>query len=132
MTLAPLPHVFPFRFVDTVAEPLSSDGVGAVRAVVTSNARAQQGLPLLSLPVAVEMMAQSALLLQGGDPEVGRRGFLAGVDRARIRGAIRPGDELVVRIRIAARFGPLVRFSARMMRGPKVVAQAEISVKTGS
>jgi len=129
--LEPLPHVFPFRFVETTLEPLSADGAGSVRVVVSTDARALRGLEALPLPVAVEMMAQAALLLQGGDPEVGRSGFLAALGRVRLRGVVRPGDELVARVRITARLGPLVRFSARLERGRRLVASAEISVKTG-
>jgi len=132
MALAPLPHVYPFRFVDTILCPITPEGGGSVRAVISSNSRSLAGLPWLPLPVAVEMMAQAALLLQGGDPEVGRKGFLVGVDRVRIRGAIRPGDELLIRVKIAARFGTLVRFSAEIFRGNHRVGNAEISVKTGS
>lgn len=132
MSLAPLPHVFPFRFVERILDPLGETGEGTVRAVVSSNDFAQRAMPLLPLPVAVEMMAQAALLLQGGDPEVGRKGFLAAVGGVRLSGAIRPGDELAIRIRIAGRFGPMVRFSARMTRGTRLVGRAEITVKTGT
>lgn len=132
MNLPPLPHVFPFRFVERIRSRLSVNGEGTVRAVVSANAFAQQALPLLPLPVAVEMMAQAALLLQGGDPEIGRKGFLAAVDRVRLTGAIRPGDELEIRIRIAGRFGPMVRFSAHMTQGSRAVGRAEITVKTGN
>ena len=102
-----------------------------MRAVLSTNARSFAGLTVLPLPVAVEMMAQSALLLQGGDPEVGRKGFLAAVDGVRLRGVVRAGDELAIDVVIAGKFGPLVRFSAKARRGRKVVATAEITVKTG-
>ncbi len=129
--LAPLPHVFPFRFVETIVDPLSPGGEGSVRAVVSADARSTQRLSTLPIPVAVEMMAQSALLLQGGDPAVGRKGFLVGLNRVRLRGVVRPGDELEIKVKIAGRFGPMVRFSARMLRGSKVVGTADITVKTG-
>lgn len=131
MSLAPLPHVFPFRFVETVRSPFTNDGAGSVRAVVSSDARAIRHLTFVPLPLAIEMMAQAALLLQGGDPATGRKGFLAGIGGARLLAAIRPGDELDIRVRMTARLGPVARFSASIWSGPRLVARSELSVKSG-
>ena len=77
MVFQPLPHAFPFRFADGVVER-TGPAEGRVRACMTANAQSVRGT---GFPVAVlaELVAQSALLLQGGDAALGRKGFLAGL-----------------------------------------------------
>ena len=75
MDFQPLPHAFPFRFADGVVER-TGPAEGRVRATVTANAAAVRatGFPTAAL---AELVAQSALLLQGGDAALGRKGFSA-------------------------------------------------------
>ncbi len=104
-----LPHVYPFRFVERTVEK-RGPAEGCVRALVTGNGRrtdADGFLPPLTL---VEVIAQSALLLEGGDPGIGRSGFLAGVSDFVFDRAPETGDLLSVDVRIVAVLGPIVRF----------------------
>ncbi len=88
---AELPHVYPFRFVETVLEPRDADfSRGTVRVSVSANGRAAAGEEWQSPLLLAEAIAQSALLLEGGDPEVGRTGFLAGLDGFEVK-TPRPG-----------------------------------------
>ena len=82
MTTAALPHAYPFRFVDTVSQRprrrLSRAGARRIR--VSANGRAAMGEAWQSPLLFAEAIAQAALLLEAGDAEAGRRGFLAGIE----------------------------------------------------
>lgn len=130
MTFQPLPHVFPFRFADAVA---SSGGraEGRVRAAVTAGADASRGGPLAATLFG-ELIAQAALLLEGGDPGLGRRGFLAGVSDLVVARAAVPGDVLDVDVAVAGRFGDTVKFDGRVTDETGAeVARGSIVVKSG-
>ncbi len=104
-----LPHVYPFRFVERTVEK-RGPAEGRVRALVTGSGRrtgADGFLPPLTL---VEVVAQAALLLEGGDPGVGRSGFLAGVSDFTFDRTPESGDLLNVDVRIVGVLGPIVRF----------------------
>jgi len=76
--LAPLPHAYTFRFVDSIVRERNEDfSSGTVSVRVAGNARASRGGPWPSPLLLAEAIAQSALLLEGGDADLGRRGFLA-------------------------------------------------------
>jgi hypothetical protein len=127
----PLPHVFPFRFADGVVERTGSDG-GRVKASVTANADAVRasGFPAAAL---AELVAQSALLLQGGDAALGRKGFLAGVSDFSIQRLPVAGDVLTVDVSIAGRFGDAVKIEGVVRDGEGgAVARGSVTVKQGS
>ena len=131
MTFRPLPHVFPFRFADTVVAP-AGRAEGRVRATVTAGAQASQGGPLAATLYG-ELIAQSALLLEGGDADLGRRGFLAGIsDLVVVREAL-PGDVLDVDVTVAGRFGDSVKLDGRISDGSGAeLARGSIVVRHGS
>jgi 3-hydroxymyristoyl/3-hydroxydecanoyl-(acyl carrier protein) dehydratase len=126
-----LPHVYPFRFVERTLEK-RGPAEGRVRALVTVNGRrteAGEALPPLTL---VEVVAQAALLLEGGDPGMGRSGFLAGVSDFTFETAPRSGDLLEVDVRIAGVLGPIVRFEGTVTDGEgRRVCSGAVTVKKG-
>src|ERR1700682_919611 len=116
MTTGGLPHAYPFRFVDPVLEkPSRRSSPGRVRVRVTANGRAAMGEMWRSPLLLAEAIAQAALLLEGGDPESFRDGFLAGIDGFEATRAPRAGETLSVRVRLAARFGAIVRFDGEVL-----------------
>lgn len=130
---AELPHAYPFRFVETVREPRNEDfSRGAVRVAVSANARAAAGEAWSSPLLLAEAIAQSALLLEGGDPEVGRTGFLAGIDGFQASRAPRAGETLEVRVRLAARFGAIVKFDGEVFCGAESLARGSVLVRRGT
>lgn len=135
---ARLPHGYPFRFVDVVLrERDAAFTSGTVSARVTSNGRAAMGEGWASPLLLVEALAQSALLLEGGDADIGRRGFLAGIEGFEAERAPRAGETLRIEVRLAGRFGAIVRFEgevygdrARLARGAIIVRRGEGSPTT--
>ena len=131
MASANLPHAYPFRFVDVVLRPAGADfSDGQVSAAVTANGRFAFGESGSSTLLA-EALAQAALLLQGGDPEVGRRGFLAGIDGFQVDRLPRPGDQLQIDVRLIARFGSIVKFEGEVRSGSETLARGGILVRQG-
>ncbi len=132
MTLTPLPHVYPFRFVDRVIEERDAAFArGRVGLTVSAGQRAAAGVEWGTPLLLAEAIAQSALLLEGGDPEIGRSGFLAGLDNFSASRAPRAGEKLAVDIRLTARFGPLVKFEGVVSSEGEEIARGEILVRQG-
>jgi 3-hydroxymyristoyl/3-hydroxydecanoyl-(acyl carrier protein) dehydratase len=130
MTFQELPHVFPFRFADAVLAQ-TGRAAGRVRATVTADAEASRGGPLAATLYG-ELIAQSALLLEGGDADLGRRGFLAGIcDLVVVRQAA-PGDVLDVDVSVAGRLGDTVKFDGTVADASGAeVARGSILVRQG-
>jgi 3-hydroxymyristoyl/3-hydroxydecanoyl-(acyl carrier protein) dehydratase len=129
---ASLPHAYPFRFVDTVLEERDAEFTrGRVRASVTSNARAAMGEQWGSPLLLAEAIAQAALLLQGGDAEAARGGFLAGLDGFEAKRAPRAGEMLCVDVRLTARFGPVIRFEGEVTSAGEEIAHGGILIRRG-
>ncbi len=131
MAFQPLPHAFPFRFADGVVER-TGPAEGRVRASMTANAEAMRdtGFPTA---VLAELVAQSALLLQGGDAALGRKGFLAGISDFSVQRLPVAGDVLTIDVSIAGRLGDAVKFDGivRDAEG-RAVARGAVTVKQGS
>ena len=127
-----LPHVYPFRFVDrevTKTGPAS----GSVRATMTANARRVESDSGLAPMTLVELIAQAALLLQGGDAELGRSGFLAGFSDVQIHRIPEAGDVLTIEVTMAGRLGPVVKFDGSITDDSgRAVASSGITVRQGT
>jgi 3-hydroxymyristoyl/3-hydroxydecanoyl-(acyl carrier protein) dehydratase len=132
MATAELPHTYPFRFVDTVEEPRDAAfSRGRVRARVSANERVAMGETWASPLLYAEAIAQAALLLEGGDPERGRNGFLAGIESFTAERLPRAGETLEIAVKLAARFGAIVRFDGEVTCGSDVVARGSVLVRQG-
>ena len=126
------PHVYPFRFVDTVSRA-AGEGFsgGAVRIRVSANARAAMGEEWRSPLLYAEAIAQAALLLEGGDAAAGRRGFLAGLSGFESTRLPRAGETLEVDVRLVGSFGPVFRFDGQVASGDETVARGSVLVRKG-
>ena len=131
MDFQTLPHAFPFRFADRVIER-TGPAQGRVRATVTADAAAVRatGFPAAAL---AELVAQSALLLAGGDPALSRKGFLAGLSDFSVERLPEPGDVLLVDVALAGRLGDAVKFEGVVTDGEGgAVARGAVTVKQGT
>ncbi len=100
--------------------------------LVTANARRVEDGMLAPFTLA-ELVAQAALLLQGGDPEIGRSGYLAGFSGFTISAVPEAGDALVVDVRLAGRLGPIVKFEGSIAdETGRHVASGAVTVKQGT
>jgi len=129
---ASLPHAYPFRFVELVLEERDADfSRGRVRVSLTANARALMGEQWPTPMLLAEAIAQSALLLEGGDAEIGRSGFLAGIEGFALRRPPRAGEILTVDVKLTAKLGPMVRFDGEVTSGGEEIARGGVLVRKG-
>ena len=127
-----LPHEYPFRFVELVLEERDARfSRGSVRVSITANARAAMGEEWRSPLLLAEAIAQSALLLEGGDAEAGRRGFLAGIENFRAVRPPRAGEVLRVQVRLSGRFGAMAKFEGEVYAEGESIAEGGILVRKG-
>jgi 3-hydroxymyristoyl/3-hydroxydecanoyl-(acyl carrier protein) dehydratase len=132
MSGAAFPHAYPFRFVDTVSQRPGADfQEGRVRIRVTGNSRAASGETWQTGLLYPEAIAQAALLLEGGDPEAARRGYLAGITGLSIERAPRAGETLEISVRLHGRFGAMHRFEGEVRSGEEVLARGSVLVRKG-
>jgi len=127
---AGLPHDYPFRLVDTVSQEAGPDFAdGRVRVRVSANAWGARGEAWRSPLLLAEAVAQSALLLEGGDAESARSGFLAGLEGFAFTRSPRAGETLEIRVRLAARFGAVARFDGEVR---SLDEADEVAIATGA
>jgi hypothetical protein len=126
-----IPHAWPFRFVEATSS-VTGPSSGRVRAAVTANGRRTEGGAALAPLTLAEMIAQSALLLTGDGPEVGKGGFLAGISDFTVEKTPRAGDRLEVDVKLAAHLGPVVKFEGIIRDDAGVtVARGSVTVRRG-
>ena len=128
-----LPHRYPFLLVDKVVE--FSKEPPFIRAVkhVTWNEPFFQGHfpgePLMPGVLILEALAQTGVIFfKNVCPEYRDRLFvLAGIDKARFRAPVYPGDVLVLELDgFKARRG-IIKSWGKALVGDKVVAEAELT-----
>lgn len=127
-----LPHRYPMLLLDRVLE-ISEDGK-RIKGLknVTANEQFFQGhfpgAPVMPGVLIVEAMAQCAAVLFLRDIEDREKKLFlfGGVDKARFRKPVLPGDQLVMECEVLQRRGGTVRVRGVARVGDAVVAEAEL------
>ena len=117
-----LPHAYPFRLVEGRAD-------GSVWVLVTIDAAWSRGVAELPRFLAVEALAQSAILALAGSgeaPGAARGGLLAGLDDVRFVLPLMAGDRLEARATLLGRLGPLVKVRGELRRDGEIAVEADL------
>jgi 3-hydroxyacyl-[acyl-carrier-protein] dehydratase len=123
-----LPHRYPFLLVDRIVERKPGELARAYKNVTINEPFFMghfPGYPVMPGVLILEALAQTAGLALPDDGE-GRMGLLTGIDRARIRRPVGPGDRLDLVARITRRHGSAVRAEGTASVDGETVAEAEI------
>ncbi len=128
-----LPHRYPFLLVDRV---LASEPGRFIRAVknVTINepffAGHFPGFPVMPGVLIIEALAQAAAILshltRGTSPDSRSLIFFAGIDRARFRRQVVPGDQLILEATIVRIVRGVGKFETRALVDGEVAAEGEL------
>ena len=128
-----LPHRYPFLLVDRV---LSCDPGKSIVALknVTINEPFFQGhfpnYPVMPGVLIIECMAQAAAILtfhsEQAKPDEGSVYFFVGIDNARFKKPVVPGDTLRLEVAISRHVRGIWKFSAQAWVGEIMAAESEI------
>jgi 3-hydroxyacyl-[acyl-carrier-protein] dehydratase len=126
-----LPHRYPFLLVDRVIESVPGKRLVAIKNV-TINEPFFQGhfpsKPVMPGVLLIEAMAQATGLLAMESADVPKEAiyYLVGVDKARFKRPVVPGDQLVFEVEVLKHRRDIWVFAAEAKVDGSVVASAEI------
>jgi len=125
-----LPHRYPFLLVDRIEE-LESERVVGIKNVTVNEpffAGHFPDYPVMPGVLIIEAMAQVAgvLVLSGIPDRKNKLVLLAGVDGAKFRKPVRPGDQLRMEMKVLRSRATMAKVSGTATVDGVVVAEAEI------
>jgi 3-hydroxyacyl-[acyl-carrier-protein] dehydratase len=126
-----LPHRYPFLLVDRVLELEKGKRIKAIKNV-TANEQYFVGhfphRPVMPGVIMLEALAQASAILAfdniGVLPDETNVFYFAGIDGARFKRPVEPGDQLVLHSNLDRSKGGLVKFSAQATVDGQVVVEA--------
>ncbi len=122
-----LPHRYPFLLVDRILELVPDLRVVGLKNVTANEpffAGHFPGRPVMPGVLIVEALAQTACVLMGD--ESGLIPMFMGIDKARFRRPVTPGDQLRLEVEVLRRRRNVARVSGRAFVGDNLVAEAEM------
>ena len=130
-----LPHRYPFLMVDRVIECRKGESIRAIKNV-TANEPFFPGhfphRPVMPGVMIIEALAQAAGILAfvTADvvPDDSTRFYFVGIDKARFRTPVEPGDQVVLTAKLERTMRGIWKFSAVAYVGDAEVASAELMV----
>ncbi len=128
-----LPHRYPFLLVDRVVEMELGKTVTAIKNVTINEPFFPghfPGAPVMPGVLILEAMAQAAALLsfktKGYTPEQIGVVYFAGIDGARFKKPVKPGDQLVLKIEIVREMRGIWKYKGRAEVDGVMAAEAEL------
>ncbi len=135
--LSSLPHRYPFLMIDRVLERGELDGVAWVTCLknVTANepwcAGHFPGRPIMPGVLQLEAMAQAGVFLLSDAIPEGKLAFLTGVENARFKKPVTPGDQLRITARLEYFRRNLGKTNCEISVEGVVVSRADILFAVG-
>jgi 3-hydroxyacyl-[acyl-carrier-protein] dehydratase len=131
--LKQLPHRYPILLVDRVLEMEKGVKIKAVKNV-TINEPFFTGhfphRPVMPGVLMLEALAQAAALLSfdalGATPDDNTVYYFAGIDGARFKRPVEPGDQLILEVAIDRMKAGIFKFKARALVEDEVAVEAEL------
>lgn len=128
-----LPHRYPFLLIDRVLECSPGENLVALKNV-TYNEPFFTGhfphRPVMPGVLILEAMAQATGLLafatQGSAPQANELYYFVGIDKARFREPVEPGDQVLFHVKILATKRGIWKFAGRAEVDGNLVAEAEL------
>jgi len=128
-----LPHRYPFLLVDKVLEVVAGESITAVKNITINEhffTGHFPGNPVMPGVLVIEALAQAAGILayitENALPEDGTLYYLAGVDNARFKRIVLPGDQLILTSKFIKTKHGIAKFSATACVGKELACSAEL------
>jgi 3-hydroxyacyl-[acyl-carrier-protein] dehydratase len=133
--LRQLPHRYPFLLVDRVLECKEGESIRALKNV-TYNEPFFPGhfpyRPVMPGVIIIEALAQTAGILAFRTakvlPDEETRFYFVGIDKARFRRPVEPGDQLILTAKVQRQMRGIWKFEAAAYVGDVEAASAELMV----
>jgi len=133
-----LPHRYPFLLVDRVLECVSGERIVALKNVTMNEeffVGHFPGRPVMPGVLILEAMAQAAGILTfvtaNVYPDESVRFYFAGIDKARFRRPVVPGDQVKLTARLERKIRTIWKYSTAATVDDVEVASAEMLVMPG-
>jgi 3-hydroxyacyl-[acyl-carrier-protein] dehydratase len=128
-----LPHRYPFLLVDRVVELVKDEHIRALKNV-TINEPFFGGhfphRPVMPGVLMLEALAQTAALLSfesmGSEPDDDTVVYFVGIDGARFKRVVEPGDQLVLEARILRAKAGIYKYATRASVNGETAVEAEL------
>jgi len=132
--LAILPHRYPFLLVDRITEIIRTKRIVAIKNVSVNEpffAGHFPGHPIMPGVLVVEAMAQAGgvLLLTEFSDRSQKLLLFTGIERARFRRPVRPGDQLRIEVDVLAWRGTAGRMQGKAYVGEKLACEAVVTCR---
>ena len=132
--LKKLPHRYPLLLVDRVLEVEKGQRIKAIKNV-TINEDFFNGhfpkRPVMPGVLMIEALAQASALLAfetlGQSPDDNTVYYFAGIDNARFKRPVEPGDQLVLEATLERMKASVFKFKARALVGDEVAVEADLT-----
>ena len=128
-----LPHRYPFLLIDRVIECELGKRIRALKNVSVNEPYFNGHFPYYKVMpgvLIVEAMAQAAAILSfrtmGIKPDDKSVYYFAGIDRARFKKPVMPGDQLVLEVSIERNVRSVVKYAGKAYVGEVLVAEAKL------
>jgi 3-hydroxyacyl-[acyl-carrier-protein] dehydratase len=128
-----LPHRYPFLLIDRVIECELGKRIRALKNVSVNEPYFNGHFPYYKVMpgvLIVEAMAQAAAILSfrtmGIKPDAKSVYYFAGIDRARFKKPVMPGDQLVLEVSIERTVRSVAKYAGKAYVGEVLVAEAEL------
>jgi len=128
-----LPHRHPFLLVDRVTSIEPGKAIRGIKNVSVNEPYFPghfPDFPVMPAVLVIEALAQLASILAykatGHTPDDGTIIFFAGIDAARFRRQVRPGDQLVLEAEVQKLVRGIGKFAARAKVDGEIVAEANL------
>ena len=128
-----LPHRYPFLLIDRVLECELDKRIRALKNVSVNEPYFNGHFPYYKVMpgvLIVEAMAQAAAILSfrsmGIKPDDKSVYYFAGIDRARFKKPVMPGDQLILDVSIERNVRSVVKYAGKAYVGDVLVAEAEL------
>ncbi len=133
-----LPHRYPFLLVDRVIECVPGESLVAIKNVSANEPYFLghfPGRPVMPGVIIIEALAQASGLLAFAtadySPDDDALLYFVGIDKARFRRPVEPGDQLLMTIRLLRTLKGIWKFETRAEVDGELVATADMMCSVG-